>query len=319
MAVNALCLEAQPVERVWGGQYVSSRLGIPSPRPIGEVWLAYDQNSIKTGLLAGQTLAKALLQLGPDFIGEVPYRRYGLELPLLVKFLDAAQWLSVQVHPGDAYAHSVEASTGFHGKTEAWYILQGQGEIVYGLNRAVDRDSLETAAQDGRIWGMLHREGVGPGQVIYLPAGIIHALGPGLVLYEVQQRSDLTYRLYDFGRPRELHLGKGLDVARLTPTPVPAPRPLPLNHEEILLASQAFVLQRHRLPGVLDIKAPEESFLLLTLITKEADWAEGKLGWGDTLLVGAGQTIELQGQAEFLGAFVPSSQTLWGYPPSLRV
>ncbi|MCX7784428.1 MAG: class I mannose-6-phosphate isomerase [Meiothermus sp.] len=215
----AVGLGAQPMHRVWGGTRLAERLGSHSKEPIGELWLAYDQNRIRSGLLAGRTLAEVLPELGADFIGKAACSKYGLELPLLIKFLDTAEWLSVQVHPDDAYAHTVEAASGFHGKTEAWYILEGEGEIVYGLREPMERENLARVAQDGTLWDGLQREWVVSEQVIPVPAGTIHALGPGLLLYEVQQRSDLTYRLYDYGRPRELHLEKGLDVAKRTPTP----------------------------------------------------------------------------------------------------
>lgn len=265
-SIFAVSLEAQPVPRVWGGVRIAERLGLRTDEPIGELWLAYDQNRIRSGPLAGRTLAEALPDLGPDFIGKVAYDKYGLELPLLVKFLDTAEWLSVQVHPDDAYAHAVEAASGFHGKTEAWYVLEGEGEIVYGLREPMDRETLAKAAQDGSLWDALQREWVASEQVIPVPAGIIHALGPGLLLYEVQQRSDLTYRLYDYGRPRELHLEKGLDVAIRTPTPLPHLTPFPAPHKEILLACEAFALERYYLRGRLTLRAPEESFLLLTLV-----------------------------------------------------
>jgi len=135
----------------------------------------------------------------------------------------------------------------------------------------------------------------------------------------VQQRSDLTYRLFDYGRPRELHLEKGLEVAKLEPTPLPHLTPLPAHHKEILLACEAFVLERYYLRCRLTLRAPKDSFLLLTLIGGGAEWLEGPLSWGDTLLIGAGEAIELTGQALFLGAFVPSPEWLNGYPASVRV
>ncbi len=317
--MSAFCLEARPVPRVWGGRLLAQRLGLVSSEPIGELWLAYDRNPIRSGPAAGRSLDEVLCGLGPGFLGEVPYGRYGLELPLLVKFLNTAEWLSVQVHPDDAYAHTVEATSGFHGKTEAWYVLEGEGEVVYGLRAPVGRESLRQAALDGSLWGLLHRGRVGPGQTIGVPAGTIHALGPGLLLYEVQQRSDLTYRLYDYGRPRELHLEKALDVARLEPTPRPRLQPLPGHQKEVLLACEAFVLERHALRGRRCFRAPEESFLLLTLVGGAAEWVEGRLGWGDTLLIGAQRALELVGEAEFLGAFVPSPERLAWYPQTVRM
>lgn len=317
--IPALCLEAQPVCRVWGGSRIKAKLGLQMEDLTGELWLAYDQNRIRSGPLAGRTLVDVLPELGAGFIGKATCDRYGLELPLLIKFIDTAEWLSVQVHPDDAYAHTVEASSSFHGKYEAWYILEGDGEIVYGLREPMERESLSRAAQDGALWDKLQREWVAAEQVIPVPAGTIHALGPGLLLYEVQQRSDLTYRLYDYGRPRELHLKKGLEVARLEPTPLPQPLPMPAQHKEILLASEHFVLERYQLRGRLTQRAPDDCFLLFTLIAGGAEWLEGPLSWGDTLLIGAGEAIELTGQAQFLGASVPPPEWLNWYPAALRV
>lgn len=309
--ISVLPLAARDVARVWGGQ----RLGPGSPQPIGERWLAYDENLVSAGPFAGRPLGEVLKELGAAFIGRVPFARYGLELPLLIKFLDTAEWLSVQVHPDDAYAHTVEAHTGFHGKTEAWYVLEGEGEIVYGLDRATDVPTLRQAALDGSIWELVHRERVRAGQVVFVPAGTIHALGPGLLLYEVQQRSDLTYRLYDYGRPRELHLEKGLAVSRLEPTPIPDLKP----SGNVLLASQAFVLERHALTGNHMLQAPEESFLLLTPIEGSLCWSGVELGWGETLVVGAGKGLELSGEGVALATYVPSPQRLEQFPPQVRV
>lgn len=309
--ISVLPLASRDVERVWGGQ----RLAPGAPQPVGERWLAYDENPVSGGPFAGRQLADALEELGGEFIGSVPFERYGLELPLLVKFLDTAEWLSVQVHPDDAYAHAVEAGTGFHGKTEAWYVLEGEGEVVYGLEHPADAATVRQAAFDGSLWPMLHRERVRAGQVVFVPAGTVHALGPGLLLYEVQQRSDLTYRLYDYGRPRELHLEKGLAVSRLEPTPIPSPQP----SGNVLLASSAFVLERYAVQGAHRLQAPEESFLLVTPISGSLAWAGGSLDWGETLMVGAGRSLELNGEGVVLAAYVPSPQRLEQFPPAVRV
>lgn len=317
--IKTLSLTSSPVERVWGGERLAQQLKLDSKAPIGEMWLAFDENQVKTGPLSGVKLADAIKTLGSGFLGKTPFERYGLELPLLIKFLDAAEWLSVQVHPDDQYAHTVEKETGFHGKTEAWYILEGEGEIVYGLNQTESRNSLELSANDGSIWEKLHRQTVHPGQVAFVPAGTIHALGPGLVLYEVQQRSDLTYRIFDYGRGRELHLEKGLDVSTFTPTPIPSPTPVQTPEKDVLLASSAFVMEKYALEGRKEIQAPSESFLLLTVVKGIAEWSEGSLTWGDTLMVGAGQRVALEGNAIILGAYLPSAETLDGFPASLLV
>lgn len=318
MKIPALALEPQAVPRVWGGPRLTRFIAQERPEPIGELWLAYDENLVSSPPFTGRRLTEVLPELGPEWLGSVPYERYGLELPLLIKFLDAAEWLSVQVHPDDSYAHTVEAASGFHGKTEAWYVLEGKSELVYGLKRPMTREELHQGLLDGSAWENLRRVDVGPGDVIFVPAGTIHALGPGLLLYEVQQRSDLTYRLYDYGRGRQLHLEKGLEVSKLEPTPIPKLQPYPEGHKEILLASSAFVLERYRLEGTATIQAPQESFLLLTLVRGQASWEGRTLRWGETLLIGAGKKVALSGRAELLGAFIPSEQQLRSYPASVR-
>jgi len=140
---------------------------------------------------------------------------------LLVKFIFTADRLSVQVHPDDDYAMRVEGSPG---KTEMWYVLRAEpgAEIATGFRQSVTREQVREAALSGEIEDMLQWWPVQAGDVFFIPAGTVHAIGGGLVLCEIQQNSDLTYRLYDYGRPRPLHLDKALDVATLGPHPGPS-------------------------------------------------------------------------------------------------
>ena len=214
-------LEPQFKPRVWGGRRLAERFGLETDEPIGEAWVVFDENKVASGPYAGRVLAEVLPELGETFLGRAVVERYGYRLPLLVKFLDTADWLSVQVHPDDAYARAHEAESGWLGKAEAWVVLEAEpgAQIVYGVKRPVTRKELRAAALDGSILELLNFAPVRAGDVIYVPPGTIHALGPGLLVLEVQQRSDLTYRLYDYGRGRALHLDRALDVARLEPTP----------------------------------------------------------------------------------------------------
>jgi len=197
--------------------------------------------------------------------------------------MSCPSWSSSSIPPSgsrctdDAYAHSVEAHTGFHGKNEAWVVLDAEpgAEIVYGVKRPVSREELEAAARDGSILELLNFVPVQAGNVIYIPAGTIHALGPGLLVYEVQQRSDLTYRLYDYGRGRPLHLKKALDVANLEPQPL---------HRGRLQPGTWFETPHFRL-GLWDgeVKAPGDRFF--TLVSREVA-APG-------VVLGAGQRFHL--------------------------
>ncbi len=244
-----------------------------APKPVARIW-------------GGSGLG-----FGPG-IGEV----WLCEEPLLVKLLDPAEWLSVQVHPPHGYALRRE---GKPGKYEAWYVLS-PGEIVYGLERPLSREEARRRAEEGRLEEVLRRVRVVPGQVVYLPAGTIHALGPGTRVYEVQTPSDLTYRLYDYGRPRELHLEKALEVALLEPTPLPQVRPEPLWGGERLLATPHFHLYRYPLRGRLALRP--EAPLVLTLLAGEARLGGEVLRPFATLLLEAGEEALLEGEGLLLGA-----------------
>ena len=140
------------------------------------------------------------------------------EVPILVKFLFTSARLSVQVHPNDDYARRHENS---NGKTEMWYILRADpgAEIALGFREPIQRDRLRETSLTGEIEKLLHWIPVTPGETYFTPAGTVHAIGGGLALCEIQQVSDVTYRLYDYGRPRELHLDKGVEVSDLGPHP----------------------------------------------------------------------------------------------------
>ncbi|NJL04607.1 MAG: mannose-6-phosphate isomerase [Chloroflexaceae bacterium] len=225
-----LQIQHQLVPRIWGGQRLPELFGAgdaavvnPSEpsQPIGEAWLVYEQNVVLNGIWAGQSLASVTQQLGPQLIGTRSFAHYGVDFPLLIKFLDVNQNISIQVHPDDAYAHTREADSGFHGKTEAWYILDTRpgATIIHGLLEATTPRIFADALANDACETMLRFVGVRKDDTILVPAGTIHAINAGVLLYEVQQKSDLTYRVYDYGRqdtktgqPRELHIDKALDV-----------------------------------------------------------------------------------------------------------
>ena len=204
---------------IWGGRNLETRLGrkIP-PGIVAESWEVaahpHGHTKVASGPLAGYTLAALHEHLGERLLGQAARSP---DFPLLVKVLDATRWLSVQVHPDDSYARE---HAGEQGKTELWIILHAEpgAELIYGLKAGVDRQQLSQAAADGAIEPLLHRVPVRAGDAVYLPAGTVHALGPGTIIAEIQQNSDTTYRLYDWGRTgsdgaaRPLHIRQALDV-----------------------------------------------------------------------------------------------------------
>ncbi len=201
----------------WGGRALETRLGRTLPDGIvAESWeiAAHPNGSsrVNAGPLAGRTLPEVLEEWGTDLVGKRSAAALAQgRFPLLVKLLDANRWLSVQVHPNDAYALAHEGDLG---KTEMWVVLAAEpgAELIYGFQAGVDRASFARAVEAGESERWLHRLPVRAGDVIFVPAGAIHALGPGILVAEIQENSDTTYRIYDWGRPRPLHIAQALDV-----------------------------------------------------------------------------------------------------------
>ncbi len=219
---GALGLEPQYREYVWGGNRLR-------PEQItAEAWVVYEGDLITAGPLAGRTLSEAAAEYGPALLGKRVVDRTGgqwaggsqpptARFPLLVKLLDCAQWLSLQVHPNDEQAVRLEGP-GHFGKTEAWHILEaGPGaEILCGFQPGAAQANWQQAVRDGSILNYTRRMPVHTGETVFIRPGTLHALGPGLLVYEVQQTSDITYRVFDWNRPaaagRKLHIDQSLAV-----------------------------------------------------------------------------------------------------------
>ncbi|MBI3896134.1 MAG: class I mannose-6-phosphate isomerase [Acidobacteria bacterium] len=223
-------LKLEPIfqERVWGQQDLAFLYPQRPSEPfrVGEVWLTGDHNRVANGPWAGATLSEVAHACGPALLGK--YANASPEVgsplfPLLVKFLFTSEKLSVQVHPPDSYARAREGSAG---KTEMWHILKaGAGaRLAVGFRKDLspnwsrDRCAFRAAVESGEIERVLDWVEVKTGETFFVPAGTVHAIGPELVICEIQQNSDITYRLYDYkrpgtdGHPRPLHVEKALDV-----------------------------------------------------------------------------------------------------------
>lgn len=195
----------------------SGSAGPKRKNPVGEVWLTGDTARFRNGPVAGQTLAEASARYGRELHGE---SWAGERFPILAKYLYTQDWLSVQVHPDNEYARRHESSA--LGKYEMWYFLEiaPDGACLLGMRPGASNEKLRDAATKGRSRELLNEFQPHANEAAFLPPGTVHALGPGLILFEVEQNSDVTYRLDDFGRkgldgkPRQLHLEKGLEVTR---------------------------------------------------------------------------------------------------------
>lgn len=242
------------VEKPWGRTDLPPSFGGPSASPVGEVWFEH-----------------------PD----------GRDLPLLVKYIFTSEKLSVQVHPNDDEARERGLP---RGKNECWYILDAEpgATLGLGLRSEVSADELRVAAMNGSIEQLLDWRPVTPGDFFYVPAGTIHAIGAGITLLEVQQNSDVTYRLYDYGRPRELHLEDGIAVAKRGPYSNFRANDsnLPTN-ATTLVDSPHFIIVRASSPDVLSPTMPAKQRWIMPLSGSVAS-DDGMATVGECLLIAPG-------------------------------
>ncbi|MBD3748276.1 MAG: class I mannose-6-phosphate isomerase [Sphingobacteriales bacterium] len=210
-------------DKIWGGQKIKSYLGKDfSPLPnCGETWeisgVKSDVSVIANGTLSGTSLADLLASEKENLVGKNVYKRFGNEFPLLIKFIDANEDLSIQVHPDDELAKKRHDS---FGKTEMWYVIQADegATLISGFNQEVDKAFYLEKFNSGHLTDILNKEEVKADDVFFLPAGRVHTIGKGLLIAEIQQTSDITYRIYDFdrvddkGHKRALHVEEALDA-----------------------------------------------------------------------------------------------------------
>lgn len=284
----------------WGGR----RLGSVLHKPIGpesdyaESWEiadhGEDQSVVSRGEFVDQTLAQVVEQQNVPLFGRHTGRS---QFPLLVKFLDANDVLSVQVHPDDQLAKQFDPAE--NGKTEAWVILDAVpgSELFVGLKEGVTADELRTALGDGTVDGLLHRIPAKAGDCVFVPAGTVHAIGAGVLLAEIQQSSDLTFRMHDWGRvgadglPRELHVDQALQTTDFDRGPVGpvTPKRVDSDHlQEELVRSEHFVLHRHR--GEVPFPMPRDDvFHVLMVIAGRGQLKSAN----ETIELPLGQTVLL--------------------------
>lgn len=210
-------------DKIWGGQKIKHVLNKDfSPLPnCGETWelsgVPGNISVVNNGALAGKALTELIATYKADLLGKQVHEKYGEQFPLLVKFIDANDDLSIQVHPDDELAKQRHDS---FGKTEMWYILQADegASLITGFNQPVDKDRYVQKFEAGNLTDILNREPVKAEDLFFIPAGRVHTIGKGILLAEIQQTSDVTYRIYDFdrvddqGKKRELHVEEALDA-----------------------------------------------------------------------------------------------------------
>ena len=295
-------LRLRPVldPKPWGGRRLE-RYGKQLPDgPIGESLESGNESLIEGGRFDGMTLGQLANERPGQLLGAQGMRAAGEigGFPLLVKLIDAQQDLSIQVHPSDDLA-----PPGSRGKTEAWLILEADagGNLVTGVSETIDI---------ARIEEQLVREQVQRGDVLFVEAGTVHAIGAGVLLYEVQQASNITYRLYDWGRPRELHLERGLEAA------VPDRRAhhvAPLQRAagtDVLVACRHFLLERWIISSARTVVENRQSCRVLTVVGGAVSLGGLDLRCGDSVVLPADlPETRLAGEAVVLIASIPDLES----------
>ena len=296
----------QPIfkERVWGGREMERlyRKAVP-PGAIGESWEISDHGDdisvVANGPLAGRTLRSIMEEHAEELLGEASPMANG-RFPLLIKILDARERLSLQVHP----PAEVAPKLGGEPKTEMWFVAQADpGAMIYaGLKCGVTRRQFEAALKRQELEPLIHQIAPRAGDALFVPSGRLHAIGAGLVIFEIQQNSDTTYRVYDWGRPREIHVAQSLqciDFKDFEPSLADA-------REEVLVACEHFVCAR------LALDAPRllhcyDSFHIIAAVEGGVEIGDVTLAAGQFALVPASLgefTLRPRGKATVLDAFV---------------
>ncbi len=322
-------LKFQPIfkEKLWGGQKINTVLGkdygnLPN---CGETWelsgVTGNISIIKNGALAGEDLRSIVMREKDLLVGKKNYDTYGNEFPLLIKFIDANQDLSIQVHPNDTLAAKRHNSKG---KTEMWYVMQADegSSLISGFNREVNKSSYLEYFEDGKLTDILNRQEVKADDVFFLPAGRVHTIGEGLLIAEIQQTSDITYRIYDFdrvdaeGNKRELHVEQALDAIDFKKyDQYKTTYEHQLNTRITLEQCEYFTTNKLSLDQAMVINMPTlDSFKIYICLEGAAKICYGTgrketISMGEVILIPADMhnyTIEPEGQVNLLESYIDS-------------
>jgi mannose-6-phosphate isomerase len=325
--LRPLRIEPRFVERIWGARSLAPiypAINVKEASPIGEVWLTGNDCKIIDAPFAGCALADVWRGMTAAWAGTRANK--AAAFPLLVKFLFPEQKLSVQVHPDDDYARAHEAAAGGTGKTEMWYVVSARAgaEVFVGLRDGVTPDSFRRAIADGSVEDCLQKFSIAAGDAVFVPAGTAHTIGPGSILCEIQENSDLTYRVFDYNRKnpdgsaRELHIEKAMAVLNFGAQRGGKVRAAidPANTSEAggeiarFVACKYFAVESWNFAAPIALRTAPEHFELWIVIS-----GSGKIGWGvdgdfaarerDSFDYAAGQVI-----------FIPAAQAQWRIEPS---
>ncbi|MGE0077062.1 MAG: type I phosphomannose isomerase catalytic subunit [Bacteroidales bacterium] len=300
-----LKFKPQYKERIWGGDRLRTVLKKTVPSEMskcGESWeISAVQDSVsvvENGYLAGNDLEELIEVYMGDLVGDAVFEKFGVEFPLLIKLIDAQDVLSIQVHPDDDTANERHHA---YGKTEMWYVIDAEdkSEIITGFRKSVDKEEYLSSLASGKLKDILNVENTQAGDVFFIPAGRVHAIGKGILLAEIQQTSDITYRIYDWDRvdsnnkPRELHTSLAVDVIDFNAI-VDAKKTIPDDLGETELSScQYFTVNRLAFSSVINRDYNDlDSFVIYMCIQGSASivYSKGnveKIRTGETVLIPA--------------------------------
>ena len=305
-------LKFEPIlkQTLWGGDKIIPFKHLNSDlKGVGESWeisgVEDNESVVANGPDKGLTLADMVRRYREELVGEANYARFGNKFPLLIKFIDAKQALSIQIHPDDEYALENENE---YGKNEMWYVLDAEpGAYLYcGLSRASSKEEIEERIKNNTITEILNKIEVKKGDVVMVKAGTIHAIGAGIFICEIQQNSNCTYRMYDydrrdkFGNPRELHVAKSLDVVNPVKYEKDNKCNVMLAHNEHYMSKRLvqckyFEVIKYEIEDEAKIPVDEASFLSVividgegTIMTDDND-KELKFKAGESFFINAGK------------------------------
>lgn len=302
--MEILSLNPTVKETIWGGRVLIDEYGYETGGDnAAEAWLLSCHKDgpsfVKNGKYKGQTLFAALAAEGREALGKNNLNR--ADFPILIKLIDAKDKLSVQVHPGDEYARRVENE---NGKTEAWLVLaaeEGAG-LIYGVKKEISREDFQKSIEDGTLDENLNHVRVKAGDVVFIPSGMLHAIGAGILIAEVQQSSNTTYRVFDYNRRdkdgnlRELHIKKATDVVNLSVpqgdfSPAGTPDAIGDAVKTYLTGCEYFKMTRVELSGEYTDVSDEDSFVSLLVLEGEGEIESGDeylpLRKGDSIFIPA--------------------------------
>jgi mannose-6-phosphate isomerase len=314
-------LQFEPIlkERIWGGQKLKNVYNKPSTSKItGESWelsaVEGDVSIVANGILKGKSLTEIIESFPNELLGIEVHKRFGKQFPLLFKYLDAREKLSIQVHPNDELAMKRHQSSG---KTEMWYVMQADdnAQIIVGFENKSSPEQYLKSLENKTILGLLHNITVKEGDVFFLETGTVHAIGAGLVIAEIQQTSDITYRIYDYnrvdaqGNTRELHVDLALDAINYDLTDTQMEYTKHVNQSNGIVDCAYFTTNFIPLDGESIVRKDDDSFTVYMCVEGDfkilANGQTSEYKTGDTVLIPAAlKAFNLTGKASLLEIYI---------------